>query len=222
VRSWNATFLPAPGSRDGGIEAACASQSGWGWRWEEDVETWTYAEVHLRGAYKVARDAFSADRDVCREWVELVDGRLASTRCSLCTFMHGPPTYRPEGQPFAKAREMDVVHPGVPEDIAIWGAKLLGQLRAASTRTEPHLCPADVTRMAQRFDIIAAEFTAYLNVPSPEQEWRLLSLFDPQHVGPGSASDRRAAVSAGIFADVQAQVQFRSEVEKFQRHWTRM
>ena len=113
---------------------------------------------------------------------------------------------------------MDVVHPGVPEGIAIWGAKLLGQLRAALTRTEPHLCPADVTRMVQQFDIIAAEVTAYLNVPSPGQEWRLLSSFDPQHVGPGSASDRRAAVSAGIFADVQAQVQFRSDVDKFQSH----
>ena len=121
-----------------------------------------------------------------------------------------------------KAKEMDVVHPGVPEDIAIWGAKLLGQLRAASTRTETHLCPADVVCMAQRFSIIAAEFTAYLNAPSPEQEWRLLSSFDPQQVGPGCASDHRSAGSAGVFADLQAQVQFMSDVENFQRHCTRM
>ena len=58
---WNATFLPASGSRDDGIEAVSASQAGREWYREEDVETWNNAEVRLSGSHKVARDAFSAE-----------------------------------------------------------------------------------------------------------------------------------------------------------------
>ena len=158
------------------------------------METWAQAEILIDGQFKKVCDAFSAHGDPCREWVELSDGRLASTRCSVCTFMHGPPENRYEA--------ISVAHPGVPEDIAIWGAKLLLQLRYALTRIDRRLCPADVVRTAEKFDAISPGLATFVQEPSPTQAWALLSMFESEHVVPAPSVDKTGVPgSASIPAD---------------------
>ena len=176
VQTWNVTGPPACGSGD-----ECARESGWEWRWQEDVDTWTQAEILIEGKFERLCDAFSATGDLREEWVELADGRLASTRCSFCTFMHG--------QPESRNKVMSIVHPGVPEDIAIGVAELLVKLRNVLTRVDRRLCPADVVRTAEKFDVILPGVGIFIQEPSPIQAFVLLSLFEPKNVVPDPLVD---------------------------------
>ena len=183
AQAWNATGPPAYGSQDD-----CATGSGWEWGWQEDVETWTQAEVKLRGRWQVARDAFSPDAAQHREGVRLADDRIVATRCSFCTFLYGRPKYVPQPNVSGGNNAISVAHPGVPEDVAISSAKLLVQFRAFWRGGEVCLPPADLVRMAERFDTIAAGAADFLKEPSSQKVFSLLCKFDPHQGAPGSAS----------------------------------
>ena len=203
AHTWNAQALAASGISD-----ESASESGWEWRWQEDMETWTNAEVRLQGQFQKLCGAFSADRDPCREWVKLVDGRVASMRCALCTFIHGPPELQRNVLHNRRAKVISVTHPGIPEEVALGGARLLVQLRAILSSVDAPLGPADVVRMAARFDVVSPALAKFCEDPSLKQALKLLSLFEPDSVASVLTSDQSAPGSASAPEDNLAWEQF--------------
>ena len=215
ARRWNATaahadenedFLPDSVSRD-----VPDNDSGWEWRWEEDEETWTQAHVKFRGQWKVACEAFSVSATACREWVKLADGRVVSTRCSLCTFLYGPPL-----------DNATVVHPGLPEDIAVAGANLLVKLRMILTGIEVSLKPSDVVCMATKFHVIVAGIDDLLVAISREEaaELQALELLIMFEDGCGSPRSSRQ-----VYEDMQPRQDFKgleADLVEFQRWWRKV
>ena len=114
---------------------------------------------------------------------------------------------------------MSVVHPGVPEEIAIAGAKLLVQLRAIFKGGEVLLRPADVVRMGDRFHHISIGIADFLKAcdlgdGADVQASKLLSAFDADGCAPGCSST--------VPEDVQPLYDSRLSVEdflEFQRLW---
>ena len=116
--------------------------------------------------------------------MRLSDGRLASTRCSLCTFVHGAPEHLQAG-----VGQIVVAHPGLPEDLAIEGARLLVKFRALMGSDGEPFCPAHVLHVARRFNNISTATDAVLRDKSPRQASNLLRAF---RVGAGAAGSATA------------------------------
>jgi len=187
ARTWNATVQARwPHERD--MTSGSDGESSWEWRWQEDPETWTHAKVKLGGRWQVMRDAFTADAEQHREWLRLADGRVISTRCSFCTFLHGRPKYRPESACSEGAKTVSVGQPVVPEDVAISSAKLFVQLRVMLRGGEVCVQPADVVRVGTMFNVIAARAGNFLKAPSSKNAGAFLDALDADHGAPGSAS----------------------------------
>ena len=131
-------------------------------------------------------------------------------RCSLCTFMHGPAHLREQAR--AAKSKAGVVHPGVPEDVALGCAKMLVQLRAILTQSGIDLCAADVVRGAERFPIIVPSLAKFVQDPSPEHAQILLHSFDPGCVGATcSAPDPETPGSASVPGGSWAWEQFKQD-----------
>ena len=162
---WNASIIK-------GDDDDCAATSGWEWRWEEDEETWTQSFIKMNGSWEHPRDALSADRDQHAEWVELFDGRLVSTRCSFCTFLHGAPSR--EAVPSNTSEICSVSHPGLPEDMALHTAQFVVRLRGLVDNVDEVLHPRDVINAAERFASLLPILQGFRQTPSMCQARLLL------------------------------------------------
>ena len=157
AKSWNAqasrlqgpqAYFAEPLPSFGGIDSA---ESGWEWRWQEDVEASAKDTFKVGGAWKVGSEAFSAQSHLVEEWVRLSDGTVVSTRCSACTLAHGPPKL-PQGFLFNSSAGKQ----GLPEDIAIAFAKCVVRLRATLNGQVAVLRPSDVVAVERRVAVIAS------------------------------------------------------------------
>jgi len=140
---------PASGSRD-------SVESGWEWRWQEDVEAGTKDSFKVGGQWKVASEAFTTECDRFEEWVHLADGRAVSTRCDFCTFVHGPPNV-----PAGSGCDGSVSRYRLPEDVAIGFAKRVAQLRATINGHVVVVRPADVIAVVDRVSHIVASVEGF-------------------------------------------------------------
>jgi hypothetical protein len=129
---------PAPGSND-------SVESGWEWRWQEDMVAAKQDLFRVGGHWKVGSEAFTAERGGFTEWVHLAGGSAVSTRCSFCTLMHGPPE-PPEGC----VRDRSMSRYRLPEDIAIGFAKIVALLRATVNGHPAIVRPADVVAVIEK------------------------------------------------------------------------